>query len=400
MKKLILIIVIFWATSNLLSAQEDLKQQVDELTNTVDSLENITKPGKSKFLLRGYGHAGLEITDNESTFEGGSFNPIFLYKQSDRLLFESELEFELEDRQLSIGLEYANISYLLTKSVTLRLGKMLLPFGIFVDRMHPAWINKFSSKPLGVGHGGILPTSDIGIELSGGAYIGNSKINYSAYVINGPRLNEGDDEPEEAGELHFDNFPDNNNNKMIGGRLGFLPLSNSSLEIGFSGMYGKVGARDTEYSDVAASLYAIDLSFVQSLNFMSSVLSVKAQYSGVNVDQANYLDTEDTLNTGATYTFDNTSTTYFVEGSLRPALLNNNFFRNLEFAVRYSELDTPEGSLWDTKLNQWELGLNYWLDWRTVFKFTYRITQGEAGHDEGGESPVGNAFLFHWAIGF
>ncbi|RLD65472.1 MAG: hypothetical protein DRI95_08650 [Bacteroidetes bacterium] len=400
MKKLIFITTILLVSINPLIAQNETDKKVEQLANDIDSLKDISKPGVSKFLLRGYGHAGLEITDDESSFVGGSFNPIFIYKQSDKLLFESELEFGLEDGELEIGLEYANISYLLTKSVTVRFGKMLLPFGIYVDRMHPAWIDKLASKPLGVGHGGILPGSDIGIELRGGAYLGSSKINYAFYLVNGPYLNEGDDEPEEAGQLHYNNFPDNNNNKTVGGRLGFLPLSNSSLELGASGMYGKVGSRDSEYSDVAALLYAVDLSYIQNLPFMSSVLDVKAQYSGVNVGNANYVDTEDTVNVGATYTFDNQSTTYFVQLALRPAMVDNNFFRNIELVGRYSELNTPEGALWDTKLNQWEIGLNYWLDWRTVFKFTYRITQGEAGHDEGGESPVGNAFLFHWAIGF
>ncbi len=400
MKKISLILIAFLVSINFLLAQNETDKKVEQLANDVDSLKDMNKPGESKFLLRGYAHAGLEITDDESSFVGGSFNPIFIYKQSDKLLFESELEFELEDRQLAIGLEYANISYLLTKSVTVRLGKLLTPFGIFVDRMHPAWINKLSSKPLGVGHGGILPSADIGLEVRGGAYLGNSKINYALYLINGPRLNEGDDEPDEAGQLHYDNFPDNNNNKTLGGRLGFLPLSNSSLEIGFSGMYGKVGSRGSEYSDVTAALYAIDLSYIQNLPFMSSLLDVKAQYSGVNVDNANYVDTEDTVNIGATYTFDNQSTTYFVQAAIRPAMLENKFFRNIEFVGRYSELNTPEGSLWDTKLNKWEIGLNYWLDWRTVFKFTYSITQGEASHEEGEASPVGNAFLFHWAIGF
>ena len=398
MKNIIFIILVIWASTSLLIAQENTESNIKQLSSEVDSLKEISKSGKSKFLLRGYGHAGFEFVDDQSNFAGGSFAPIFVYKQSDKLLFESELEFELEDGQLVIGLEYANISYLLSKSITLRLGKILLPFGIWGDRLHPAWINKFSSSPLGVGHGGILPTSDIGIELRGGAYLGNSKINYAFYVVNGPRVNEGDDEPEEAGLLHYDNTPDNNNDKTIGWRLGFLPLSNSSLEIGFSGMYGKVGARGSEYSDVSSLLYAFDVTYIQNLPFISSVLDFKGQYSGVNTDEAEFFDTEDPDNIEA-YTFDNQSTTYFAQLSLRPAMVQNKFFRNLEFSARYPKIDTPEEALWETKLDQWELGLNYWLDWRTVFKFTYKRIQGEAGHEEEG-SPIGDAFLVHWAIGF
>ncbi|MCF6184455.1 MAG: hypothetical protein L3J56_07495 [Bacteroidales bacterium] len=396
---LILPVILLFFTINAYSQNYD-NQKFEKMSNDIDSLKELSKPGKSKFLLRGYSHSGLEITEENTSFVGGSFNPIFIYKQSDRLMFESELEFELEDRNLNIGLEYANISYLLTKSLTVRFGKILLPFGIFVDRMHPAWVDKFSSKPLGVGHGGILPGSDIGIELRGASYLGSSKINYSLYVMNGPRLNEGDEEPDEAGQLHYDNFPDNNKNKAIGGRLGFLPLSNSSLEIGFSGMYGKVGSGNSQYADVASKLYAIDISYIQNLPFMQSVLDIKTQYSGVITDNADYRDYDNLVNPDAMYTFTNQNSTTFAQIAIRPAMVNNKILRSFEIAGRYSDLLTPEGSKWASNLNQWEFSLNYWLNWRTVFKLSYRTTEGEVEYDEGTDSPVGKAFLFHWAIGF
>ena len=111
---------------------QDLKKQVENLSNEVNILKNTYKPGDSKFLLRGYAHSGLFVNSDEFSFEGGAFNPLFVYKQSNRLMFEGELEMELEDGELHIGLEYANISYLLTDNMTLRLGKILTPFGIYV----------------------------------------------------------------------------------------------------------------------------------------------------------------------------------------------------------------------------------------------------------------------------
>ena len=382
-----------------IKAQQDPTAQVtstldQQMTQLPAGPDDDTKPGKSRFLLRGYAHSGLEITKDDVSFVGGSLNPILIFKQSDRLLFESELEIELEGSEVSLGLEYADISYLLTKSVTLRVGKTLTPFGIFIPNLHPAWINKFPSRPLGAGHGGILPTADIGIELRGAAFLGPMKTNYSVYVINGPRLNDGSVEAEEGGLLHFGIVPDNNKGKAIGGRIGFFPMSNSRLEIGFSGQYGKVGAKDSKYSDVAARLYGVDLSYVQNLPGISSVLDIKGQYAVSDVDEAEYPDEDP----NSFITFDNHSTAWFAQLSLRPAMVDDNFFRNLEIAGRYSKLKTPEEAHWGVNQGQWEIGLNYWLDWRTLFKFSYRIVNGEAAH--GGEAAPANTFFLHWAIGF
>ncbi|WP_445715822.1 hypothetical protein [Flavobacterium sp.] len=58
------------------------------------------KPSKTQFMIRGYGHTGLNFMDTngekESSYVGSAFAPIFLFKHSDRLMFESELEFVLE----------------------------------------------------------------------------------------------------------------------------------------------------------------------------------------------------------------------------------------------------------------------------------------------------------------
>lgn len=401
------IILLVYCSSPQLYAQEvqstdevqKLKQDIEQIKNQ----NNTYKPGKSRYLLRGYAHSGLQVSDNEFSFVGGSFNPLFVYKQSDKLLFESELELELAGGEVELGVEYANMSYLLSKNLTVRAGKFLVPFGIFTPNLHPAWINKFPTMPLGAGHDGIIPTNDIGLELRGGSYIGNFKVNYSLYVINGAQLNNGIEEPEEAGILHHAVFPDNNKGKTVGGRVGLFPFSDSSLELGLSAMYGKVGDRASELEDIHALHYAFDLSYVRTLSSWSSVLDLKAQYSAADIDEASYPFHE---NPDDFVTFDNSSTAWFTQLSIRPALLENEFVRNLEFAGRYSALKTPVGSEWEVDQTQIDIGVNYWLDWRTVLKVSYRILNGavdehgtneEPGH---GESLPGNAFFVHWAIGF
>lgn len=401
-----LMLLFVFAFQKTMAQEVESTDEIQKLKNEIELLKiesDSYRSGKSKFLLRGYAHSGLQITDEEFTFVGGSFNPLFLYKQSDRLLFESEWEMELTGGDVELGIEYANISYLLSSNLTLRAGKILVPFGIFVPNLHPAWINKFPTGPLGAGHDGIIPTSDIGLELRGGSYLGNLKINYSIYAVNGSQLNDGEEEPEEAGILHHAIFPDNNKGKTIGSRLGFFPFTDSSLELGLSGMYGKVGAKETDKEDVRALHYAVDVSYIRTLSSISSVLDLKGQYSAVNVDDANYPFHE---NPDDLVTFDNSSSTWFAQLSLRPALLENKFARNLEFAGRYSTLKTPEGSEWETDQSKVDLGINYWIDWRTVFKFSYQISNNggdeheeeeEGGH---GGAAEGNAFFIHWAIGF
>lgn len=386
-----------------LTAQEQV-DRLDELTEKVEYL----KPGTSRFLLRGYAHSGLEYhqDDDELTFVGGSFNPLFIYRQSEKLLFESELDMGFEeDGAFDIGLEYANISYLLTKTLNIRVGKLFVPFGIFVERLHPAWINKLPTAPLGYGHDGILPGTDIGIELRGGAYAGNLKYNYAFYVVNGPQFNDGEEEEDEAGKIEYGKIPDNNKNKAFGGRIGILPFSNSSLEVGFSGMFAKTGARDSEYEDISSQLYAVDLTYVKSIPAIKSVVDIKAQANLVNNDDADFIDPEDTTGV-ATYTFDNSSSAYFAQLSIRPSFVNSPVLRNLELVGRYSSIDTPEGSLWEANDDKWDFGLNYWVNWRTVVKVSFssgKLT-GEAEDEEGvegiDEPSRQNAFFLHWAIGF
>ncbi len=369
--------------------------------NTTTSIANYLKPGKSKFMLRGYYHTGFEnITtgnEEESIFNPGNIAPILMYKQSDRLFFEAEFEGEFEDGNFELGLEYANVSYVLNDYAIVRAGKFLLPFGTFMEKLHPAWINRLSTAPLGYGHDGILPTSEIGVELRGAFYTGSIKLNYQLYAINGPQLKVGGDEPEEAGMLDFGGVEDNNLDKALGGRLGIFPFSNSCLELGVSMLSGAVGSNETEYEDIRTNMYALDLSFVRNVNFLKSMVDIKGQYNLVQTDDANYDDPEGAP--GDRYTYDNESSAYYGQLSIRPSMSGNDFLRKLELVGRYSALESPEGALWEQNPTQTAVGLNYWFDWRTVLKIGYQTTDGIGEHDSD-ETITSDLIYVHWAIGF
>lgn len=359
-----------------------------------------TNSNTTQFMIRGYGSASYTSLNDEGTkessFNTGSFAPIFLFKMSSKLLFEAEMEFAYENGELETVLEYANVMYTLNDYMTVRAGKFLLPFGTFVERLHPSWINKLSTMPLGFGHDGITPSSGIGIELRGAFTISGSKFNYSFYSTNGPTLNDGSEEPDEAGILHFDNYEDNNKNKSFGGRIGFLPFTDSSTEIGFSFLNSKVGNTESMYEDVKSKLFAYDFSFIKKINPLGGIVDIKAQFNKSIVDDAEYFEPDG--NGGfEEYTFENTSDSFYTQISYRPSMSESNFIKNLEFVGRYSELNTPEGAEWESSINQKTFGLNYWLSWRSALKINYQVTDGIGGH--GGGLVDKKLFTIQWAFG-
>lgn len=367
---------------------------------SVKAQNNDFKSSKTQFMIRGYGSAGFQSLNDEgekeSSFKSGTFAPILLFKFSDKFMFETELEFEYENGELETVIEYADIMYTLNDYMTVRAGKFLLPFGTFMERLHPSWVNRLSSVPLGFGHDGIVPSSGVGVELRGAFNLYGSKFNYAFYSTNGPKLNDGSDEPDEAGILHFNNYEDNNKNKSFGGRIGYLPFTNSSVELGFSFLNSKVGDADSDYEDVNSKLIAYDFSFVKNVNPLGGIIDIKAQYNKSIVDDANYFEPEDGGGFEE-YTFNNKSDSFYAQLSYKPSMSGSNFLKNIELVGRYSELNTPEGSEWESNVNQTAFGINYWLSWRSAIKVNYQITDGTGGH--GGGLIDKKQFTIQWVFG-
>ena len=173
------------------SQQAENDQALDDLGKEVKTVKQMAKdafPGTTKFLLTGYGSVGFNAQDHGGTKQfNATFNPIFLWKMSDRLLFEGELEAELEGHQTSLALEMAQISYLLNDYMTVGAGKFLNPMNYFVERQHMSWVNKLPDKPLAV-YDGLLSESDVGFQIRGGIPAGPTKFGYAFYVANAPEL--------------------------------------------------------------------------------------------------------------------------------------------------------------------------------------------------------------------
>ena len=163
-------------------------------------------------------------------------------------------------------------------------------------------------------------------------------------------------------------------------------------------------------------MYAVDLSLTKNIGFLKGVVDIKAQWNWINVDNANYLangehddegeehldEHEDGL--AQEYTFDNKSQAYFGRISFRPSFVGNSFLRNLEFVGRHSATKLPAGALWGKDERRLTIGVNYWLDWRTVLKVAYQFVSDspheENEHGDQHSNGGGNGWLIHWAFGF
>tara|TARA_R110002094_G_scaffold175376_5_gene155796 strand:+ start:933 stop:1472 length:540 start_codon:yes stop_codon:yes gene_type:complete len=101
--------------------------------------------GANAFYVTGYTSTGFTNRVGEDSSFGATFAPIFLWKVGDNLFFEAELEVELEGAETEVGLEYAQLSYLVNDYLTVGVGKFLNPGNYFMERLHPSWIN--SKRP-------------------------------------------------------------------------------------------------------------------------------------------------------------------------------------------------------------------------------------------------------------
>ena len=382
-------VILLLAIGGLINSPQIYAQQYNQeyLDSLIQNKAQSLVARSSKFVLTGYTTAGTKFAKDDTKFNGFSFNPILLWKPSEKIFVEAELETELEGRETIVSLEYANVSFILNKYISFRAGKFLSPFGIFFDRLHPAWINKLPTVPLGYGHDGVGPSAELGFDIRGGIPLGSAKMNYSVYVSNGPVLNTGADEPGEEGMLSYENADDNNNNKTFGGRFGLLPFSNSSLEIGGSWQLAKPGDKGSVYANLKTQQYALDLTYVKPLDFIKGLFDVKAQWNWVNVDKAYYKDPDDPTGTSM-YTFDNKRNSVFAQAAYRPSMSLNKFLKKTELVFRYSGFNPPVGSKEPDKIKQYSYGLNYWISWRTAVKLAYQNQKND------------NAFLVQFAVGF
>ncbi|MDT8368778.1 MAG: hypothetical protein RQ745_06195 [Longimicrobiales bacterium] len=363
--------------------------------------------GRVTAVVAGYGTAnyGGTFADEYAHDFSTTISPIFLFGIGEDLLFESEFEFGLEGGETTTALEYAQIDYLGFERLQFSFGKFLLPFGTFGERTHPSWINKMPTMPLlyghaheGVAEGALLPVlADLGFMGRANFPAGRGRhFDLSVYVTQGPMAVEefGGTEGTTAGPAHsvtrgilaapgHDDPPtgtvgaepglfdiprvafgitttDNNQNKMVGARLGFVATPGFEVYVsGFHAMYDEDDFLDLKGGNV-------------SVEYRQRGTEVRGEAVALHQEFQN----DDAWDTFKQYG-------YYFQAARR--------IGNLEPVVRWSQL--LDGEVDDVVARQgreeFSLGVIYWVSPSVPLKIAYSI-----------DPDSDNRTFVQWAFGF
>lgn len=182
---------------------------------------------ETSFHAAGYGFAGLDvpIDGDAPAFTTVGFNPIFLWREGDRILVEAELAFAESEDGLEVALEYATLDVAVAGGVV-SAGKFLFPGGQFISRLHPSWINKLPDFPLPY-RVGAVPMGSVGVMGQRAFAVGpRQKLAFTVWVDNG--LVEGVGGPSLMAQVGDEDW-----DKGVGGRMGVFVLP--EVELGASG---------------------------------------------------------------------------------------------------------------------------------------------------------------------
>jgi len=356
-----------------------LGRSFTELTGDGDS----AMPGETKFVLTGSAEATFSSARNSASNFSAVFEPIFLYHINDSLMFEGELELELDGGQTNTKLEFAQIDWSLNDNLTLIACKFLNPMNSYVERYAPTWIRKLPDSPLGL-YDGFLPESNVGLQLRGVYPIGNSHLNFAAYVSNAPRLIT--DDPEALGSLDFDNWSSQADSKAYGGRVGLQLCPN--FEIGYGAQYARVRGEGTR--STSSLLQSVDLA--AHMDAAKGRIALLSQYAWSKTGDFTY-DEDGSLGVGPTR-FSNKRNGGYVQLSYRGKQWDSDLMNRLEFIVRGDMSKAPNDAPGGFDEKRLTLGVDYWVSSATVLKAAYEIDNRNNGE------PNADAFLLQLSTGF
>ena len=366
-------------TSTLLFA-ETKNVDIEQLRKDVDALQTRDKQMQNEFednVMSGFqlaGYAAFDFVDEENedgSFSEIKFSPILHYKYGDIFFFEAEIEFEINNEgETETELEYAAGTFFINDYIGLHVGKFLSPLGQFVQNLHPSWINKLPSAPVGFGHDGAAPTSNVGIALRGGLpKIGDIRSNYVVFVSNAPTFGIADDgdvviETEGTTSSFDDAF-------IWGGRYAINPIGN--MEIGVSVATGEI-SEELESGDGILRDYDV---LGADIMYNIDAVSLKAEYIQQKIGENSV-----SLLEGGTWK------AWYGQASYQFESLK------LEPVIRYSEYQNPE-----TDRNQWAFGLNYLFTNNLIAKIAYESNTDE-DNTAVDSSANNDRFLAQFAFGF
>jgi hypothetical protein len=370
--------------------RKESQQHRDEVDQIVDDIQKDARRrsegpfGTTKLVIAGDAGVGFTATQKEnSTFSAG-FAPLFLWQFNDRLLFEAGLDIGIDrddggNNETTVDLTLADASYLVNDYVAIGGGLFVVPFGIYHLRYDPPWIDKLPDEPLVYGDNGLAPGSEVGVFATGAIPVGSTKLKYAVYATNGPSLVTSGDT---AGSLDFSNYTDLNNDKAIGGHIGWQIIP--QFEVGYSIMRASVNPE--EFHDTSALLQGVDVAYRREVDAIKGTLDLRAEWVFSHVNNAMY-------DTGSgPFSFHNDRDGGYVQLAYRPDQFSNEVLKKLEFIARYDRLQTPDDAPGGDTEDRWTVGVDYWLAPNAVLKAAYEFDHKKMGDGQ-------NAFLMQFGIG-
>lgn len=352
-----------------------LKQEIDALREEVRQSTRAATEWRNATSTKhfaGYAEAGYtDAKRRPGFFDVARFNPAFHYQYQDLVLFDAELEVTVaKNGTTETGLEFATISLLLHDYAALYAGKFNSGIGQFRQNLHPGWINRLPSVPVGFGHDQAAPTSEVGAGVRGAVPFGSMRATYDVWLGNGPRLelNAAGDEIE---MIEATGATGNDVNKKVwGGRIGLLPLP--KLELGLSAARGDVAVVQ---AGVAEALRAYRV-FGADAAYQVGRLDLRAEYVEQKVGEL----AASVAPQGGRWKAGYVQAAYRFEAA------------KWEGVLRYGDFKTPHA---DQNQKQWVAGLNYWFAPNLVAKAAYESNKGLV------DTPTdANRLLLQLAYGF
>jgi hypothetical protein len=301
------------------------------------------------FLITG----GMDVLYQKHESDNGSFflnhfNPILLFRATDKVLAEGSLEMSVQgDGTAEVNLEYAQIDYLFNDYVTLIAGRFVLPIGVVREKIDAAWINKLPILPLPEADDtALFAENDIGVQARGAFHVGDPlTLTYALFVGNGPGTNGPSGLPSFNGGMSANGKPNG------GGRLAlFYPWeAHDDIEVGVSGQTGPYSPDGKQ----SFSVFAVDAALHLSPNF-----EARGEFIQTWQD-----------NTGLTTT---ESEGWWAQAAYKLAGLNLEWpmINSVEAVFRVGEEHQQGGHVYE-----YDLGLNYHVTNTLIVKGAYSFFQ-------------------------